>query len=82
MGQEFSGGWPVSGILGQAALHQGPHLGRQFIKARLPMDDTVDQRMGRPGAERALARGGKGEHRAKAEYVAWRSDLMSLGLLR
>jgi hypothetical protein len=59
MCQEFGGGWPVSGILGQAALDHGPHQVRQVIKARLPVDDTVDQRVGPPGAERARSRGGK-----------------------
>jgi hypothetical protein len=82
MGQEFTGGWPISGILGQAALNQGPHLGRQLIEVRLPMDDTVYQRVGRPGAERPLSRGGKGEYRTQAEYVALRPDLIPDGLLR
>ena len=44
-------------------------------EVRLAVHHAVDQRRGGPGAERSLAGGGEGQHRAQAEDVAGRSDL-------
>jgi hypothetical protein len=45
------------------------------------MDHAVQQRCRCPRAERALARGGEGQDRPQAEYVGWRPDLITFGLL-
>ena len=71
-----------AGVLGQAALDQRPHFGRHPVQAGGVMDHAVQQRRRGPGAERALARGGEGEHRPEAEDVARRPDLVTGGLLR
>jgi hypothetical protein len=82
LGQQLRGGGPLGGILGQAALDQRPDLSGQVFEVRRAVDHAVDQRGGGSGAERSLAGGGEGQHRAQAEDVAGRPDLAAFGLFR
>ena len=43
--------WAVAGVLGEAALHQRPHLGRDLIQAGAAMHHAVQQRGRGPGAD-------------------------------
>jgi hypothetical protein len=81
LGEQAVGGGPLAGVLGQAALDQPPYFGRHLVKAGGAVDHAVQQRGRGPGAERALARGGEGEDRPEAEYVARRPDFKAGRLL-
>jgi hypothetical protein len=45
------------------------------------MDQAVDEGGAGAGPERSFARGGKGQHRAQAEHITRRADLVAFGLL-
>ena len=79
-GRAAVGRWP--GSLARQRSISGRTSAGHAIQARLAVDHAVDQRGGRPAAERPLARGGEGEDRAQAEDVAGRADLAAFGLLR
>ena len=82
LGEQAVGGGPLAGVLGQAALDQGPDLRRQPGEIGLAVDHPVQQRRAGARAERALTGGREREHRAEAEHVAGQADRASVGLFR
>jgi hypothetical protein len=68
-------------VLGQAPLDHGPQLGRHVPERRASVDNPVQQRGRRPGAERRPAGSREREDTAEAEDVRGRADVAASGLL-
>jgi hypothetical protein len=78
--QELFCAGPLRWALGQAPLDQRPEFGGQPAGVGRGEYNPVQQGGAGPGAERPLAGGGEGEHRAQAEHVAGRADSVAPGL--
>ena len=79
---DLRGGGALPGVLGQAALDQRAELGREPADVGRVVNDPVQQRLDRPGAERPLPCRRERQDRAEAEDIAGGVGWHASGLLR
>ena len=80
--QQVARGGPVARSLVQAARHYGPQLGTYVIELGRAVHQPVHQCRARPGTERPVPSSREGQHRAQAEDVTGRPDVIGQDLLR